>query len=128
MKLLISTSEFRSGKSIFFSILAVDDAFVVVQVRIMRMIALSSSISRNGRADRVEPDGIIANNNSSLTGVVGGTEVVPLRGVGPHSHPLTESSKRGSGRARPRLIAELLSPWEVCDAKGLIEVLAVGPV
>ena len=65
---------------------------------------------------------------SSLAGVVGGAEVEPLRGVGPHSHPLTESSKRGPERARPRLIAGLLSPWEVCDAKGLIEVLAVGPV
>jgi len=65
---------------------------------------------------------------SSLAGVVGGAKVVPLRGVGPHSHPLTESSKGGPGRARPRLIAGLPSPWEVCDAKGLIEVLAVGPV
>ncbi len=46
---------------------------------------------------------------SSLAGVVNGAEVVPLRGVGPHSHPLTESSKGGPGRARPRLLAELLS-------------------
>ena len=33
--------------------------------------------------------------------MVGGAEVEPLRGVGPHSHPLTESSKGGPGRARP---------------------------
>ncbi len=43
---------------------------------------------------------------SSLAGVVGGAEVVQLRGVRPRSHPLTESSKRGPGRARPRLSAE----------------------
>jgi hypothetical protein len=55
---------------------------------------------------------------SSLAGVVSGAKAVPLRGVGPHSHPLTESSKGGPGRARPRLIAGLLSLWEVCDAKG----------
>ncbi len=40
---------------------------------------------------------------SSLAGVVSGAEVVLLRGVGPHLHPLTESSKGGPGRARPRL-------------------------
>jgi hypothetical protein len=60
--------------------------------------------------------------------VVNGAKVAPLRGVGPHSHPLTEISKRGSVRAEPRLLAELLSPREVCHAKGLNEVLAVGPV
>ena len=39
---------------------------------------------------------------SSLAGVVGGAKVVPLRGVGPHSHPLAESSKRvGACQARP---------------------------
>ncbi len=57
-----------------------------------------------------------------------GLEVVLLRGVEPHLHPLAESSKRGPGCARPRLLAELLSHWEVCDVKGLNKVLAMGPV
>ena len=45
----------------------------------------------------------------------------------PFASPDGEQQRR-AGACQARLIAGLPSPWEVCDAKGLIEVLAVGPV